>query len=637
MTHQDPRPLYFGREGRPLFGWLYSTAQSTAQPTAPATVGLVICNPFGDEAVRTHRAIRHLAGAASDAGFPTLRFDYDGTGDSAGHDLDPERVGHWLDSIHTAADTLRQLSGVTCLCFAGIRLGATLAAVAAAGRTDVAGLIAIAPVVSGKAYVRELRLLQRAIASKRNIDNTAGQDVLETAGFLLTAPTQASLTALDLLQTEKSPAPRVLILDRVEMPAGEKWAQRLRSGGAQVDYSPVAGYTEMMLDSHESIVPKEMIGAATTWLQGIATAHAKTDRQLGADTQADADIGADVEPPVERTAASDHATLTPSSVSDPLSRAPSQRPIEEYAVSFGATNKLFGIVSAPKGTAADLAGTTAVLLLNAGAVHHIGPGRLYVALARQLAELGYTVLRMDVASIGDSPPYPGQPEIDVYSPYALQDIAGAIEYLKRYWRAREIASTGVCSGAYHSFKAAVARQPLGQVILINPLTFFWKSGMSLSYPEYKVAQDIQRYRKTALRGSAWRKLLTGRVDVANLARVLARTARTHSLGPVRSIARLLGRPLHEDLPTELRGALEGAIDLQFVFSAGDPGLELLRTQGGATMRRLQDRQQIGVTLIDGADHTFTDLAARRTLVQVLVEKIRARRVPAPPGSLGEPS
>jgi alpha/beta superfamily hydrolase len=613
MLQQDPRSLYFGREGRPLFGWLH--------PAPPATVGLIICNPFGDEAVRTHRAIRHLASAASNAGIPTLRFDYDGTGDSAGHDLDPERVSHWLDSVHTAADTLQKLTGVKCLCFAGIRLGATLAALAAAGRTDVVGLITIAPVVSGKAYVRELRLLQRAIASKRNIDSSVGQDVLESAGFVLAAPTQAAITALDLLQTEKPPAPRVLILDRAEMPAAEKWAQRLRSVGARVDYSPAAGYPEMMLDSHESIVPEEMIGVATAWLQDIAASPPDTH-------QTDTNSPAEPATPVAGSAATDHATLAPSSVSDPLSDTPARQPIEEYAVSFGAPNKLFGIVSAPQGTAADLTSTSAVLLLNAGAVYHIGPGRLYVALARHLAELGYTVLRMDVASIGDSPPYPGQPEIDVYSPYALQDVASAVEYLKRDWRAREVASAGVCSGAYHSFKAAVARYPLAQVILINPLTFFWKAGMSLSYPEYKVAQDIRRYRKTALSGTAWRKLLTGGVDVGNLARVLVRTAHARALGPIRSVARLFGRPLLEDLPTELRGALKAAIDLQFVFSAGDPGLELLRTQGGATARRLQDRQQIGIALIDGADHTFTDLAARRSLVSVLVAKLQARLAPA---------
>jgi hypothetical protein len=514
------------------------------------------------------------------------------------------------------------------LCFAGIRLGATLAALAAAGRTDVVGLITIAPVVSGKAYVRELRLLQRAIASKRNIDSSVGQDVLETAGFVLAAPTQAAVTALDLLQSEKPPAPHVLILDRQEMPAGEKWAQRLRSVGARVDYSLLAGYPEMMLDSHESIVPQEMLGAATAWLQDIALAHSNT-------VDSNNDMQRQPGTPDGRSAATNHATLAPSSVPDPLSDTPAQQQIEEYAVTFGATNKLFGIVSAPKGTAADLASTNAVLLLNAGAVHHIGPGRLYVALARQLAELGYTVLRMDVASIGDSPPYPGQPEIDVYSPFALEDVARAIEYLKRDWRAREVASTGVCSGAYHSFKAAVADYPLAQVILINPLTFFWKTGMSLSYPEYKVAQDIQRYRKTALRGSAWRKLLTGRVDVGNLARVLVRTVHARALEPIRAIARLCGRPLLEDLPTQLSGVLEAAIDLQFVFSAGDPGLELLRTQGGTTARRLLERRQIGIALIDGADHTFTDLAARRNLAKVLVGKLQARLAPA--AARGEPS
>src|SRR5262249_15581600 len=155
---------------------------------------------------------------------------------------------------------------------------------------------------------------------------------------------------------------------------------------------------------------------------------------------------------------------------------------------------------------------------------------------------------MDMASIGDSPPYPGQPEIDVYSPYALKDVASAIEYLQNNWHVGAITSTGVCSGAYHSFKAAVARYPLGQVILINPLTFFWKAGMSLKYPEYRVAQDMRRYRKTMLNLTAWRKLLAGRVNMKNLARVLTSGVRSRLMGPLRALARALGRPLEDDLP-----------------------------------------------------------------------------------------
>ena len=597
----DPRPFYFGHRGRPLFGWLH--------PAPSSSVGLLICNPFGDESVRTHRTVHHMAAAASDAGIPAFRFDYDGTGDSAGHDLDPDRLAQWLSSIHLAADTLRRLSGVTTLCLAGIRLGATLATLAAQERSDVAGLIAIAPVVSGKAYVRELRLLRRAMDSKRNI---AGNDSepgpanagLESAGFLLSEATQAELSRMDLLALPKRPAARLLILDRAEMPSGEKWAKQLRTLEAEIQYSPVGGYTEMMLDSHESVVPDGMLRTAIEWLS-----------QLPPNTGMDR--------PRDVTPATDSAVIAPPAIPDAMNDDVPAVAVEEHAVRFGESNRLFGIVSVPQNRTAR-AQSNAVILLNAGAVHHIGPSRMYVTIARHLARLGYVVLRMDIASIGDSPPYPGQPEIDVYSPYALKDVASAIEYLQRSWHVGAVTSTGVCSGAYHSFKAAVTQYPLSQVILINPLTFFWKPGMSLQYPEYRVAQDMRRYQKTMLNLAAWRKLMTGRVDLANLARVLISGARNRVLGPLRALRRALGRPMADDLPTELRAVLRASIDLRFVFSAGDPGLQLLETQGAAAARSLRARGQLGVALIQDADHTFTDLPARRQLLKVLVETLGSR-------------
>jgi alpha-beta hydrolase superfamily lysophospholipase len=601
----DRLPLYFGREDRPLFGWLHRPVQV---PTAG--VGLVICNPLGNEAISAHRSIRQLADGAAQSGIPTLRFDYDGTGNSAGHDLEPDRVAAWLQSVSLAADTLRDLTGLGRLCLLGIRLGATLAALAARGRTDIAGLIAVAPIVTGRAYVRELRMLSRAIDSKRNLTRSSNEDVLETAGFLLSAQTQRSLGEIDLNQLEAVPAERLLILDRAEMPGAESWARRLTSLGARCKRESLPGYAEMMLDSHESIPPREIIEAALEWLSDVAASEPR-------DAVARPARAPDpVHVPLRRTIPVDPPAVSAVTV-----------PIEETAAYFGASPGLFGIVSAPSAELRESNGSgKGIILLSAGAVHHIGPNRLYVALARDLARSGHTVLRMDIAGIGESPPREGDPENVVYPQHAVPAIEEAIEYLRRQWEARDVSAIGLCSGAYHAFKAAaVTRLPLQTVILINPLTFFWKEGMSLKYPEHRIAADMARYRSSTLRLSSWLKLLSGQVNLAELAHVLVRRANAVSRKPLRSIARLLRLPLRDDLPAELLSAVHAGTDLQFVFAANDPGLELLRDQGGATAQRLRAQRRLGVTLIDGADHTFTDLAARTDLANHILGHFNHKR------------
>src|SRR5438874_878972 len=74
-----------------LFAWLHC-------PDRPAHAGhgIVLCPPLGHEQVHAHRSLRHLADACARAGFPTLRLDYHGTGDSAGSDEDPDRWATWL-------------------------------------------------------------------------------------------------------------------------------------------------------------------------------------------------------------------------------------------------------------------------------------------------------------------------------------------------------------------------------------------------------------------------------------------------------------------------------------------------------------------------------------------------------------
>jgi alpha/beta superfamily hydrolase len=589
MSPPARRPVYFGPGDRPLFGWFYPGS---------AAVGVVICNPFGDEAIRANRTLRHLAAQAAQVGLPTLRFDYDGAGDSAGHDLEPDRVGSWLASIRAAADELCKLAGIEHVCLAGLRLGATLAVAAAVPQT--VGLAAIAPVTNGKPYVRELRLLRKAIDAKRNIVRQAEEDNLESAGFLLTPATQASLSALDLVKGNFAPPPRVLIIDREEMPGDGKWAQRLRDSNVRVTEARLPGYTEMMLDSHDSIPPTTLIDSTVSWLRAVADEYPGT-------------------PVATQPSAPAPIILQPETIADPVTGPAPQVPIQERALEFG-TPQLFGILSSPEAAA----NGKAILLLNSGAVNHIGPCRLYVALARHLARSGYVVLRMDIAGIGDSAPRVGQPENVVYSRCALEDVTEAIDYLHREWGAGEVRALGLCSGAYHAFKAAVARFPLRGVVLINPLTFFWKEGMSLEYADHRIAADIGRYRRNATSPESWRKLLAGKVHLGELARVLRLHAQSWMARPLRAAARQLRIPLEDDLPTELLHAARAGIDLQFIFAATDPGVELLRSKGGSTARGLRQRGKIGEEHIPDADHTFTDLAARSSLASLVMQKLRPR-------------
>jgi len=247
---------------------------------------------------------------------------------------------------------------------------------------------------------------------------------------------------------------------------------------------------------------------------------------------------------------------------------------------------------------------------------------LHVALSRYLARRGHVVLRMDVSGIGDSPPRRDAPENVVYSKHALEDVRAALDYLQREVGVTDVHAVGLCSGAYNAFKAAVAKLPLEGAILINPLTFFWKEGMSLQYEftEHRVATDIMRYRANAFRLDSWLKLLNGNVDLRELSQVFARRMRTRALGPLRSVGRALGIPLSDDLPGELASVMRGGIRLHFIFAGRDPGRELLSSLGGAPARRLAAGDKLEVQIIAGADHTFTDRTTRAELV-VAIDRV----------------
>ena len=74
-----------------------------------AAIGVVLCKPFGYEAICSHRSIRAFAEALADAGFPTLRFDYLGTGDSGEIDPKADQLQVWTRDVVAAAGRAQTL------------------------------------------------------------------------------------------------------------------------------------------------------------------------------------------------------------------------------------------------------------------------------------------------------------------------------------------------------------------------------------------------------------------------------------------------------------------------------------------------------------------------------------------------
>jgi predicted alpha/beta hydrolase len=248
----------------------------------------------------------------------------------------------------------------------------------------------------------------------------------------------------------------------------------------------------------------------------------------------------------------------------------------------------------------------------------VGPNRLYVTLARGCAARGTTVIRMDIAGIGESQPHLGEPENVVYSSRAQEDLARAIAFAQAHFPGREIHCAGICSGAYHGFKAAVRGLPLRSVVIINPLTFFWKEGMSLDQSGYRVTAEALRYRRVALQASAWLKMLSGQVNVVAAAGVIARRVAAIAHHSIREAMRRLRLPLEDDLAAELQRVANQNTRMLFIFASSDPGLPMLREQGGMTVQRLQRNNSLRIVTIGGADHTFTPRRAQTRLVRLLM-------------------
>jgi alpha-beta hydrolase superfamily lysophospholipase len=598
-------PFYFSSGPRRLFAWLHLPA-----PQARTGMGLVICAPFGYEAICAHRSLRSFAEQASELGIPAIRFDYAGTGDS--EDLAPEadQLEAWANDILAAAEELRRRSGVTRIALLGIRLGALLAALASR-TSQVDALIMIAPVLTGRRYLSEIRTTQLAASMARDAEadeerppeapakkSAAGQ--IEVSGFSMSAATTAALAACDLTRSEEALSPRRLIIDNERLPTSRVWAESQISQGQSVKYLALPGVVEMIMTAPQfASVPAAIVKASLKWLLEACAAS-----------------NANAEPPT--TLAEDGDQILALGLGSEAAEASGPTPtLTERPIAFGSDGALFGILTEPHPRAQQ---RRAVVMVNAGADFHIGANRMYVELARDWARHGFVVLRFDLAGIGDSATRANRPTDEVFPPQAMDDIGAAITLIQTRFQIEDITIGGLCSGAYHALRAGTLALPVKRLLLINPQNYFWKEGMTvLDMQLVEVVSGPGVYGNLLRSTATWKRLLTLRINHGYVLRIIGRRLLLSMESRLRNLARHLRIPISNDLGRELEDVDARGTRVVMVFARGEAGLDLLKIQAGSSLTRL--RKGFALHIVDDADHVFSRTSSRRALNRILHDEL----------------
>ena len=590
-------PLYFGAPDRPLFGFYHPPAGSRVRAT-----GVLLCNPLGDDLIRAHRPFRHLAEDLSAAGFPVLRFDFDGTGDSAGDERDPNRVATWRADVGRAAAELRARSGVERLAVVGLRLGGTFAALGASDLGGVEALILWGAYDSGGAFVSEATKAHKMLVMLQPASFSGGpaaSDGQEALGFLLASQTVADLAAVDLLSLSSSPARRTLILDTANVETDSPLVAKLRDLGGTVTHRHMPGNKFLIVSPQQSEIPTAAISAITGWL-------------------------AEQFPFAEGSSAAAQAK-TPAT----LEVSPTLNSLRERPVFFGGGRRLFGILTAPPPSTArpDL---PPIILLNAGTVHRVGSHRLYVPMARKWAALGFHVLRVDLSGIGDSPVPEGHPENLTYPRDGLEDARAAMDFLRETTTSGKFIVAGLCSGGDIAFQLGFKEPRVASAIMMNPRTFLVNDlSMVDSYERARWSQQA------VAKSDSWKELLSGDVNLKRAFKLAAPRVKDIVVKRAkRAVTTLMGAVLptgpadeqrrETDVPYCLRSMAERGVDTYLFVTDHDPGVDYVDANYGPAMSALAAVPNFRRSDVKGTDHTFTARWAQEHVIAMITEHLTQR-------------
>ena len=294
---------------------------------------------------------------------------------------------------------------------------------------------------------------------------------------------------------------------------------------------------------------------------------------------------------------------------------------KEEILLFGEENNLIGIYSSNPHHDYD----TAVIMLNAGIIHRIGPNQLYANLAKHLASLNISTFRFDFSGIGDSSF--GESDWKFQENYYKSALA-AIDHLNVNRGISKFILIGLCSGADVSIETALHSDKISAICFINGEYFNVEGLPKLLYPIVYQRLIVRYNLKNIFNLKRWKRLATSKKKLFSFKTIsfviqfmlksLKNKFGLKKTSVIQKDINVTAVDLSNSIFSFWKNLIDRNVNIYQIYSEGSIGLDLYKILLQKRIEAIKDNR-VKIEIFRNIDHTFTPTWAQEYLFNSIYE------------------